>query len=262
MTIRNNAIPQFTPGEPLKDVLSASRLNAILAQINALSQLVTDMLGGAPIASGGAVSGFRLGLITSAGPNGEADDDSANGYWVKMGQPDPSLETGDAVTLVEEDAPNVAEIVAATNLAEATDSHALAINNSQPVQLWRVVYPGGVPQEHWVFFHSPGGGGGSRLLLKITDTLSGDGRYKCKLVTAPTTDRTATGTLGVSDFGTLDSVESWAFNLLEIGRTGHALDPSLLTDVYFDADLLYTNDDGTKVYRFWGVQPEDCDQEA
>jgi hypothetical protein len=103
-----------------------------------------------------------MGTITSAGPKSEADKTN-NSYWIAPQRPDPSLSYGDALTLVDENIPDVADIFLATNLGEVSTSHSLATDETLHVILFRVTLGTFPTITHWFFSVSPP----SRIWIRI-----------------------------------------------------------------------------------------------
>jgi hypothetical protein len=85
---------------------------------------------GVAAAPGAAVGEVFLGVIATAGPNGESDFAGAQ-YWVRRQWPDRSLTTGEALRVEDEPTPGIFDTVPATNLCEmlpdqtATGTHLL-----------------------------------------------------------------------------------------------------------------------------------------
>ncbi len=102
----------------------------------------------------GNVTEVRLGTITSAGPNSEPDKTN-NSYWIAPQRPDPSLSFGDALTLDDENLPDLADIFLATNLSEVSTSHLLATDETLDVILFSVTFDTFPTITHWFFSIAP-----------------------------------------------------------------------------------------------------------
>jgi hypothetical protein len=106
---------------------------------------------------------------------------------------------------------------------------------------------------------SIGGGGASRVLVKVTGSATGGGKYNGKLLTAPASLTTATGNLAESDLGTVPgSDDALVLNCREVGQTTHDLSSSSYLPLVFAGELLGVNSDGKYVVAIDGYQWKAC----
>ncbi len=149
MTPGNAPLRRYIKGNGFFSEVTTENLNQT---VDALDQLRHDVTQNRePLRVGDAiVTQIRLGTITGAGPNHEIDKTN-NSYWIAPQQPDPSLAFDDALTLLDEDLPEVAEIFLATNLSERSDQHGLKTDETLDVLLFGVT-TGSFPTTTFWFF--------------------------------------------------------------------------------------------------------------
>lgn len=145
---------RYVKGESLIRQLSSENLNQ---SIEVLDSLRHNFLANThqALTDDGSVNNAVLGLITSAGPNGEADDTTKNRYWIKPQRPDPALSPGDAMAMLREDIPEAATIIRATNIGERSTSHGMATNETAYVAMGNVTYDVFPTITHWYFSRIP-----------------------------------------------------------------------------------------------------------
>lgn len=100
----------------------------------------------------------------------------------------------------------------------------------------------------------PGG-----ILVKITGTASGGGKYTGVIWSPPTVNIPATGDLTEAEVGVTSSSVVRVVNTTEVGKSTHDLASTGYLPLIFPATLLKTADDGVPVYAIVGFQVYDCD---
>jgi hypothetical protein len=155
--VRQTTLRRFAAGNPLLSELTASRMNAPLDAIDDIRNSLGRAGVWSPRIGDGWIDGFRLGVITDEGPpatpggSAQTDDTAKARYWVKTVRPVADVEHGEWLELEDETKPGVAFTVRATNLGEPENSHVLSTDETQYVQLMRVVYSISPPVAHWFF---------------------------------------------------------------------------------------------------------------
>jgi hypothetical protein len=98
----------------------------------------------------------RIAAVVSAGPNGEADDTTANVYWCRFQRGRWDAVNG-VMAFEDETAPGCGGTVRAVNISEPSTSHEVAVGGSVYVQLTKVTYNGNAADiTGWVFTGTDG----------------------------------------------------------------------------------------------------------
>lgn len=244
MTLDSKGPDRFAAGEPLSDVLSASRLNQIPDAIDNIRQFLHNLTD-VPEGSAGRFVQW-IGEIVDQGPrvgttNYQNFTDSR--YWVKVLAVQSGLIAGRRVEFQDEPIHGVGGIYIATNIDEvAAQTHAL-----QPGDRVAVFYNFESGSQYHLFFSKAIQ---DSILARLTSAHATGGVYYAIRQVRPTADIPAGATLAAADFGTDSGETVILLNQKEIGLATHdLLSASNVSDRRARAHYLYTNADGKRVFE-------------
>jgi len=97
------------------------------------------------------------------------------------------------------------------------------------------------------------------VLVTVTGSASGGGKYTGKTLAAPAAMAAATGNLAETDLGVVaDANDALVLNVREVGKSTHDLASTGFLPLVFIGKKIGVNADGKQVIVIDGLQQEDC----